>query len=104
MMKVTEALGYLAETDERLGQLKGAAKYYADFKVKKIKGELFLQAKGSKDERESQAFTNPVYQTIMEEKRELDIELETIIAKRKTCELTVEVWRSQNANRRQGNI
>ena len=103
-MRVSEALDYLAKTDEQLGQLKGTAKYLAEFKVKKIKGEQFLRNTGTKDERESKAFNSPEYEAVMNEKKGVDIELETIVAKRKTCELTIEVWRSQNANKRQGNI
>lgn len=101
---VTECLEYLLETDDRLGHLKASAKYYEKFKARKIKAQKFLEKTGTKDERESKAYINPEYEQVMQEKRDIDEELETIIAKRTTCELIIEVWRSRNANRRQGNI
>jgi hypothetical protein len=38
------------------------------------------------------------------ESKEAKIEMEILAAKRKTAELYIEVWRSQNANKRHGNI
>jgi len=104
MKSVKECLEYLVETDERFGQLKGSAKYYAEYKAKLVKAQEFLAASGTKDERESRAYASANFATVMDEKKEIDTELETIAAKRKTCELIIEVWRSKNANRRAGNI
>ena len=101
---VSECLEYLAETDERLGVLKASADYYKDYKAKQVKAEIFLSKTGTKDERESEALCSASYLEVMDAKRQIDTELQIIIAKRKTCELTIEVWRSQQANRRQGNI
>lgn len=104
-MKVSEALEYLVGTDERYGKLKASAKYYADFKVKKVKGaEILRTSQGSSDKREAEALQTNAVQEVYLEKLEIDTEMETISAKRKTAELTIEVWRSQQANRRAGNI
>lgn len=105
MKKVNDCLEYLASTDEQLGKLKASAKYYAEFLVKHVKAREFLRAKGNSNPvREANAITTEAFRKVMEEKKEVDEKLETIIAKRKTCELNIEVWRSQSANRRQGNI
>jgi hypothetical protein len=100
---VQKSLVYLAETDERLGQLKGRVKAL-EYQLKTVKAQTYLDSKGTVDERKSTAeITEDVIGMNIELSNAIT-ELETIIAKRKTRELGIEVWRSVNANRRHGNL
>ena len=103
-MKVSEALEYLESTDDKLGQLKASAKYY-DYKVKQVKAAQYLShTQGAVADKEAKALISPEVKDAYREKRDVEAEMETIIAKRKTAELHIEVYRTQAANRRQGNI
>jgi len=105
MEKVTDCLDYLLSTDDEFGVLKGRMKAL-EHRLKVAKAEAFLDAegKGTDKQKESLAYTSEVYRQKVEEYENVCIEMETIAAKRKSRELTIEVWRSQNANKRQGNI
>ena len=105
MEKVTDCLDYLLSTDDEYGELKGRMKAL-EHRLKVAKAEAFLDAegKGTDKQKESLAYTSEVYRQKVEEYENVCIEMETIAAKRKSRELTIEVWRSQNANKRQGNI
>ena len=102
-MRVTEALEYLAETDEKYGRLKGSTAAL-EYIIKVAEAEGFIEADGPQGERQAKARSSEKYKKAVEDYRDVRTDMEIIGAKRKTAELTIEVWRSQNANRRQGNI
>ncbi len=105
MEKVSDCLDYLLSTDEEYGELRGRVKGL-EHTLKVVKAQAFLEAKGegTNQEREAKAYTSEDYRRTREVYENAVIEMETIAAKRKSRELTIEVWRSQNANRRQGNV
>ena len=83
---VSAALHSLTETDVEYGQLIARVKAL-EHQVKTIKALVFLEAVGTVED----------YQNAVADR-------EIMGAKRKTHELVIDVWRSCNANRRQGNI
>lgn len=94
-------LSRLAETDHEAAILKRAVEA-ADYVAKKYRNIEFLQANGNNEERKALAEASGTY----EEKRNLYFdaleESEKLQNERKTCQLRIDVWRSLNANRRQG--
>ena len=102
-MRVSEALQYLAETDEDYGRLKG---YVAglEYQIKSAEATGFLEAQGTVGERQAAARICEGYKTLIQKFEDNKIEMEIIGAKRQTAELTIKVWQSQNANKRAGNL
>lgn len=104
LIRVSDCLHYLAETDEAFGQLKGVMKAL-EYRLKVCKAQEFLKSQASAaGVKEQEAYASDAYQSLVKEYEEAVIDYETVAAKRETRALTIEVWRSQNANRRQGNI
>lgn len=97
------ALEYLSSTDVQYGQLMGAVKA-SEHQGKVAKSVAFLSATGTVAEKESKAYTSQEYMHWLESHQNIVADLEVIRAKRKRAELTIDVWRSLNASRRQGNI
>lgn len=102
-MRVSEALDYLVNSDEDFGRLRGTCAAM-EYQIKTAEALGYLDASGTVGEKQATARTSDMYRDKIREYKDAKIEMETIAAKRKTCELTIEVWRSQNANKRQGNI
>ena len=100
--KVASALNFLALTDEEHAGLK-AAKTASEYMLKHHKAQAMLSSdEKSMAGKEAQAYASQAYANAVEDLRETIVELETVAAKRKRAELTIDVWRSLNANRRQG--
>lgn len=98
---ISKALTYLAETDEpyakAIGRIKGL-----EHQIKTIKAIGFLEAQGTVGERTAKSESSSQYIAFTRDYEEAVYEKETMAAKRKRAELTVDVWRSLNASRRQG--
>lgn len=104
LIKVTDCIHYLSQTDEAFGQMKGVMKAL-EYRLKVCKAQEFLKSQASAaNMKEQEAYASEAYQNLVKEYEGAVIDYETVAAKRETRILTVEVWRSQNANRRQGNI
>ena len=103
MIGCSDALEYLLETDERFGQLRGVLAGL-EHRLKTCEAIGYLQASGSAETRKAIARQTTEYRELAGEIEDITAELHTIAAKRKTRELVIEVWRSQNANKRAGNI
>jgi hypothetical protein len=101
--KVEEALGVIAKNAELVGQLRGQKEYLAH-RIKIERGQRFLDASGTVGEREAWAWTHRQVKELCDEYRDCVTELETIATKFKAAELTVEVWRTQQANSRRGHV
>ena len=93
----------MVETDAIYGALKGLVDGLS-YRLKIAEAQGYLNAEGTQEQRKATARTTKQYKLLAEELENSEIEFHTVGAKRKTCELHIEVWRSQNANRRQGNI
>jgi hypothetical protein len=102
-MKISTALQLLVDTDEICGRLKGSCDAL-EYQIKVMEATGYLEASGTQDERKSRARTTEAYIALTRDYGSARIDYEIIAAKRKTAELTIEVWRSVNANRRRGNI
>lgn len=101
--KVEEALGVIAKNADLIGQLRGQ-KAYLEHRIKIERGQRFLDAEGTVSEREAWAWTDSSVKTLCEEYRDCVTSIDTLATKFKAAELTIEVWRTQAANERRGNI
>ena len=96
---VSKALTYLAETDEPYAVAAAAVKAQ-EHMLKTIKALGFLQATGTVGEREARAYVSDEYRDAVNTYQNMVATKEILANKRKRAELTIEVWRSTNANRR----
>lgn len=98
-----KALQYLIDTDEKAAK----ARAYMLGLMKQestIVGSLILQLKGTVAEKEAGAKTSHEYKCWREDYENAVADFEIYKNRRHTAELIIEVWRSEGANRRQGNI
>jgi hypothetical protein len=101
--KVEKALDYLRDNAPLVGQLKGQ-RVQLEHLMKVIKAQKFLACDGTVAERQALADAAPEYVAQIEDLKDCVTELETILALAKAAELKIEVWRTQAANLRRGNI
>jgi hypothetical protein len=101
--RLAKALRFLATTDEELAELMDAMDR-AEAKAEAIKDTVFLHEEGSVADRSAKARTAQVYQDAMDEYFKARREYNGKQNKRKTETIIVDVWRSLNAARRQGNV
>lgn len=94
---------YLAETDERAADLKAEVDR-SEYKAKVTKATVFLHMTGTVAEREAEALkaneTQDAYRAHFQAIRDF----QAMANRRELERLVVEVWRSENANRRVGNV
>jgi len=100
--RVDQAMTYLASTDETFAQARGTmlrTEYLADVAesmvYKSIQG-------GSVEDRKREAKVAPETRAAMEKHFQAVVQFETLKARRAREVLVVDLWRSVNANRRQG--
>lgn len=100
-----KAIHYLAETDEQAALAKANVSYL-DEKKKSIKAIHFLEAEGANGVREQKAYASDDYKAYIEEYKDAVYAFETLKNKRLRAQLTIDLFRSLNANRRQagGNL
>lgn len=101
--RLEKALTFLATTDERSADLKGqvARKEYG---AKLARSKIYLVSEGSVEARKAKAEVSVEVEQAEDELAQAIVEHEKVKAKRATEELIVEVWRSVEASRRQGNF
>ncbi len=103
--RLTKAMRYLAETDERAAELKAEVER-SEYKAKTVKATVFLHtiSNGTIAQREATALianeTQDAYRAHFQAIRDY----QSVANKRELERLVVEVWRSENANRRVGNV
>lgn len=101
---VEKALHFLAETEEGYAKAK-ATRIFLEETQKTVKATLFMDAPdGSVASREAHAYTQGAYTGHCEKLRDAVYDEELLRAKRLRYELSVEVWRTQEASRRRGNV
>jgi|TARA_R100001086_G_scaffold242819_1_gene170965 flagellar biosynthesis chaperone FliJ len=100
---VEKALHYVASTDETHAKEIAHVKAL-EHQVKTIKALAYLDADGTVGERTATADSSQVYQAWINTYENAIATSETTKAKRKRAELTIDVWRSINANRRIANV
>jgi hypothetical protein len=101
--RCSQALHYLASTDELAAELKGNVAR-REYGCKLARAKHFALFSGSVEARKASAEAAPGVIAAEGELVTAIIEHEKVKAKRMTEELLVEVWRSCNANRRHGNL
>ncbi len=101
--QVEAALEFMACSDEQAANLKGEVER-TKFYGKRIRAHVYLSSGGTVDERKSKAEQNSETVAADKETTTALVAYETLANRRKTKALLIEVWRSQGANRRQGNI
>ena len=77
---------------------------YLDHKRKVIRSISFADRSGTIAEREAWAESSEEYIAILEEYRAAVYEAERLSTLLKGAELTIEVWRTQNANNRKAHV
>ena len=100
---IEKALDYLRDNAKLIGQLRGN-KIQLEHLMKVTKAQKFLSCDGTVAERDAIANADPAYVQLIEDLKDCVTELETILALAKAAEMRIEVWRTQNANLRTGNI
>lgn len=101
---VDTALDHLATTEEAYAKAK-ALRIFLEETQKTVKATLFQEAGGgSVASREAYALTRPAYEEHCVKLRDAVYDEELLRAKRLRYELSIEVWRTQEASRRRGNV
>jgi len=101
---VEQALHYLAQTEDEYAKAK-AQRIYLEETQKTVMATLFVEAPGGSVEvRKSHALTQPSYAEHCGKLRDAVYDEELLRAKRLRYELSIEVWRTQEASRRRGNV
>lgn len=101
----TEAIQYLAQTDEECARAKSLMEGLAH-KIKRVKAIEFLGSSGTVAEREASAYASDAYKEVVEAHENAVAEYEIYRNKRNTANARFEWARSMNANRRMagGNV
>ena len=101
--RLEKALTFLAETDETFAYHKTHVAQ-TDHKAKAIKSAMFLRFDGTVAERTAKAESSDEYQDALEIYFTALNALEKLKNKRQTESIVIEVWRSLESSRRQGNV
>jgi hypothetical protein len=96
-----KAMRYLAETDLDCAELEGE-QVRREYLLEMITDRVFLVADGNNREREAKANTSADVQRAHEEYVQALVRFKHVKAKRQTETMICDQWRSENANRRQG--
>lgn len=101
--QVSESLLRLAETDAEHARKK-ARMEGLEYLFKTVKATEYLGASGTNGEREQKANASKAYQDHAAKYEQAVLDFTALDNERKTLILTIDVWRSLNANQRKGNI
>jgi hypothetical protein len=96
-----KAMRYLAETDLECAELEGE-QVRREYMLDLIKDRVFLTSSGTVREREATANTSTEVQRAHEEWVQALVRFKHMKSKRQTESMICDQWRSENANRRQG--
>lgn len=97
------ALDLLASTDEPCAEFKADVER-AEYKAKKKKSVVFELSEGTVAERNAASETSAEYQTALEGYFTALQSYHALTNKRATQMILIDVWRSQNASMRRGNL
>ena len=103
--RMTDALNYLADTDEPCAKAKSLMEGKKEQK-KSILAIQFLESEGTGQERDATAHSSNDFKYWRDSYKSSVLDYETMRNRRTTATLLVEAWRSLNSNRRQagGNL
>lgn len=101
--RMENALSFLSTTDSEYAEWCGAV-MRTEFLMDAAESTAYAMLEGSVEDRKRAAkIAEPVKQA-QENHIQAVVGRERLRAQRKRAELTIEVWRSMNANRRMGNV
>lgn len=98
-----KALNYLKSTDTTAATTRAYCQLLDDQK-KTILADQYIKSDGSQGDRLKHAESSEEYKQHLKKLHDSIYDWELIKNKRKSAELQIEIWRSQNANMRRGNI
>ena len=101
--RAQKSIRYLAETDEPAAKAR-SLKDALDDQKKTILATEFLKHEGSQGERLKMAEASDTYKAHLQRLEFAIYDYEIYRNKRLTESLVIEMWRSENANRRNGNV
>ena len=101
--RTQKAVDYLASTDKEHALIK--AEYKAkDALTKTILAYEFIDAEGSIELRKAKSYTSESYIAHIESLKVLEVELQTMYNRRDTANVLTDLYRTESANLRKGNI
>src|SRR3990167_6375315 len=101
--KLQAALDGLVSTDESCATFRVEVSR-KEYLCKVARAKIFLTTEGSVEQRKSLAEVSKEVESAEEARLTMMGEFEKIKANRETSTLIIEVWRSENKNRREGNL
>lgn len=101
--RAERAVEFYRDNAEQRGELRGQIAYL-DHAIKITLAQAFLNSDGTVAEREARSRQDKDYLAKVDELRGATTELHTIETKLKAAEMTMELYRTQAANSRRGNI
>ena len=101
--RVEAAVEYLRDTAERYAASVGHAGWCEDM-LRVVKSMQMNEMDGPLGKAEAHAYGTDEYRAALEAKREAVSEMTRLRALREAADRTIDVWRSQNSARKQGNI
>lgn len=101
--RLQKALHYLAATDVPAAQAKALVEGLSEQR-KTLKALGFNRSMGNNEERTNSAYASKEYKEHLKKLTQAIEDYEILRNKRLTNSLIVEVWRTEQANRRSGNI
>lgn len=103
--RITKALNFLAKTDEDAARAKAYLERLESQKKEVVSVEaLRHEGKCSQKAAEYKAYSSDAFKSHCDLIERAAIESYKLKERRETARMIIEVWRSLNANRRQGNI
>jgi len=101
--RAERAVEYLRDKADEYGAACGLAKFL-DHKRRVVRGQIFLTSEGTVAQREAIAESSAEYLEVITQLQNAETDKQILATKFKAAELTIEVWRTQAANVRKGNI
>ncbi len=102
--RVIKALTLLAETDEPHAKAKAMCKYLEQ-KRKTIKATGFIASEAKTNEAKTQeSYASIGFKKVCEEIKNAEYDFQLLTNQRLREQLVIDVWRSEGANKRVGNI
>ena len=101
--QVEKALNYMAERAIEYSNLVGRCKGL-EHRRKVVSSQQFLSSTGTVAERQASAEASDEYRTIINEIEAAETEKALIATHLERARLTIDVWRTQQASNRKGNI
>ena len=101
--RAEKALEYLVKTDEQAAALKAAVEALNE-KRRMTRSVEFLKAQGSAAERTETAYASEAYLQAVEDYENAVADYEVVRNRRQTAAIMIDMYRTESANQRKGNV